>query len=196
MSLDRGWKSFSCLICVICVIRGSAFLNAALSFVLCLLISALFFVPFVPFCGHSVLTCNPLKSAAEMSEDAAFIAAILAAPDDRTALLVYADWLDERSDPRAEYLRLVAAEKPNQRRLTQIRRALDPIWVRIVTERTAADSVWIIEGALANCLGEITDVRQNRAGTVVATVRFTLRGQPSHVEVPVLMTRSVSVPVG
>src|SRR5687768_8789488 len=32
---------------------------------------------------------------------------MLADPDDRTVLLVYADWLDEHSDPRGEYLRMI-----------------------------------------------------------------------------------------
>lgn len=41
-----------------------------------------------------------------MPEDEPFIRAILATPDDRTVRLVYADWLDDRGDPRAEYLRL------------------------------------------------------------------------------------------
>jgi uncharacterized protein (TIGR02996 family) len=41
-----------------------------------------------------------------MAEEAAFLAAIRAAPEDETALLVYADWLEERDDPRAEYVRL------------------------------------------------------------------------------------------
>ena len=43
-----------------------------------------------------------------MNEEAGFIAALLAAPDDRTTVLVYADWLDERADPRAAYLRQLA----------------------------------------------------------------------------------------
>jgi uncharacterized protein (TIGR02996 family) len=38
-------------------------------------------------------------------EEAAFLRALVAAPKDRTARLVYADWLDERSDPRAAWLR-------------------------------------------------------------------------------------------
>jgi uncharacterized protein (TIGR02996 family) len=42
-----------------------------------------------------------------MNEEAGFIAAMLADPDDRTVLLVYADWLDEHDDPRGEYLRLI-----------------------------------------------------------------------------------------
>jgi uncharacterized protein (TIGR02996 family) len=63
-----------------------------------------------------------------MNEEAGFIQALLAAPDDRTTLLVYADWLEER-DPgpagradnspaagpgsaaaRAAYLRKLATE--------------------------------------------------------------------------------------
>jgi uncharacterized protein (TIGR02996 family) len=38
-------------------------------------------------------------------DDAGFLRAILAAPDDAALRLVYADWLDERGDPRGEYLR-------------------------------------------------------------------------------------------
>jgi uncharacterized protein (TIGR02996 family) len=36
-----------------------------------------------------------------MTEEAAFVAAILAAPRDDTPRLVFADWLDERGDPAA-----------------------------------------------------------------------------------------------
>jgi uncharacterized protein (TIGR02996 family) len=38
--------------------------------------------------------------------DETFLRAILAAPEDATSRLVYADWLEERGDPRAEVLRL------------------------------------------------------------------------------------------
>lgn len=41
-----------------------------------------------------------------MTDDRAFIDAILAAPDDTALRLVYADWLEERGDLRAEFLRL------------------------------------------------------------------------------------------
>jgi uncharacterized protein (TIGR02996 family) len=41
-----------------------------------------------------------------MSEEDAFLSAIVANPDDQTAKLVYADWLEERDDPRAEIVRL------------------------------------------------------------------------------------------
>src|ERR1700722_11352934 len=42
-----------------------------------------------------------------MSDKRAFLTAILERPDDDTRKLVYADWLEERGDPRAEYLRLM-----------------------------------------------------------------------------------------
>ncbi|MGL6075034.1 MAG: TIGR02996 domain-containing protein [Fimbriiglobus sp.] len=41
-----------------------------------------------------------------MNEDRAFLNAILANPQDRLLRLVYADWLEERGDPRSEYLRV------------------------------------------------------------------------------------------
>jgi uncharacterized protein (TIGR02996 family) len=40
------------------------------------------------------------------SEEDPFILAILAAPEDEAPRLIYADWLEERGDPRGEYLRL------------------------------------------------------------------------------------------
>jgi uncharacterized protein (TIGR02996 family) len=43
-----------------------------------------------------------------MSEDA-FIRAILASPEDASPRLIYADWLEERGDPRGEYIRLLCA---------------------------------------------------------------------------------------
>jgi uncharacterized protein (TIGR02996 family) len=39
------------------------------------------------------------------SEEAAFQRAIFARPDDDLPVLIYADWLDERGDPRGSYLR-------------------------------------------------------------------------------------------
>lgn len=77
-----------------------------------------------------------------MNEDAAFIRAIREQPDDETARLVYADWLDERSDPRAEYLRAEAtwvALRPSDeqyrtlyRRASRLAAPLDPEWFAAV----------------------------------------------------------------
>src|SRR5262245_38486286 len=41
-----------------------------------------------------------------MNQEEGFLRAIAAEPGDDTVRLVYADWLEERGDPRAEFLRL------------------------------------------------------------------------------------------
>ncbi len=42
-------------------------------------------------------------------EDASFVAALTAAPEDDATRLVYADWLEERDDPRGAWLRVATA---------------------------------------------------------------------------------------
>jgi uncharacterized protein (TIGR02996 family) len=70
-----------------------------------------------------------------MSDEDAFLQAIRDAPADAAPRLVYADWLEERGDPRAEYLRLVSnsAASPEELwtnpRLHELRRTLDPQWI-------------------------------------------------------------------
>lgn len=49
-------------------------------------------------------------------DDAAFLAALHDHPEDDATRLVYADWLEERGDPRAEYLRLGVAIAEHLRR--------------------------------------------------------------------------------
>jgi uncharacterized protein (TIGR02996 family) len=44
-----------------------------------------------------------------MNHDDALLHAVLASPDDDTPRLVYADWLEERGDPRAEFIRVQCA---------------------------------------------------------------------------------------
>src|SRR5947209_5479870 len=41
-----------------------------------------------------------------MTHDDAFLRAIIEGPDDDDLRLVYADWLDERGDPRGEFIRV------------------------------------------------------------------------------------------
>jgi uncharacterized protein (TIGR02996 family) len=71
-----------------------------------------------------------------MTEEEAFLSAITANPDDHTTALVYADWLDERSDPRAEILRLRAQIATQQDgwieardRLTELERDAPAEWL-------------------------------------------------------------------
>jgi len=45
-----------------------------------------------------------------MSQENAFLQAILDDPDNDDLRLVYADWLEERGDPRGEFIRLQCAK--------------------------------------------------------------------------------------
>src|SRR5262245_36952656 len=76
-----------------------------------------------------------------MTEEA-FLRAIAEAPTDDTHRLVYADWLEERGDPRSEWLRLqqtLAGPVPDAGRYRdlcareqELHRALDPVWLHAV----------------------------------------------------------------
>lgn len=62
-----------------------------------------------------------------------FLAAIAANPGDADARAVYADWLEERGDPRGEYLRLEALLNDGPARLLELTKQLDPGWLASVT---------------------------------------------------------------
>jgi uncharacterized protein (TIGR02996 family) len=78
-----------------------------------------------------------------MSDEAAFLRALRERPDDETTRLVYTDWLDDRSDPRAEYLRAEAAwvalqpsdeqYRPLYRRVSRLAAGLEPEWFAAVS---------------------------------------------------------------
>lgn len=71
-----------------------------------------------------------------------FLAAILADPRDDLRRLVYADWLDERDDPRGPFVRLHLALRaagpdhadrgPAEDELGRLRAGLDPAWLAVV----------------------------------------------------------------
>lgn len=78
-----------------------------------------------------------------MNDEAAFLTEIVTGPDSSVALCVYADWLEDRGDPRAEFLRLEmlavqlagagGEDDAVNRRLTELRGTLDPWWLAAVT---------------------------------------------------------------
>ena len=70
-----------------------------------------------------------------MIDDEAFIRAIVAAPADEAPRLVYADWLDERRDPRGSFLRA-------ESRWYATRTDEDEESVRTLS-RSLADGIWI-----------------------------------------------------
>jgi len=64
-----------------------------------------------------------------MADAAAFLAAITADPDDDLPRLLYADWLDLRSDPRGEFIRLQIADEPAGRaRADELQRQFGRLW--------------------------------------------------------------------
>jgi uncharacterized protein (TIGR02996 family) len=87
-----------------------------------------------------------------MTDDAAFVNAILARPDDDSVRLVYADWLDERGDARGEFLRLsleLARHTSKSKkyavvseRLAAIRPQIDPEWVASVGRQDRLELRW------------------------------------------------------
>jgi uncharacterized protein (TIGR02996 family) len=67
-------------------------------------------------------------------EERALLLAIAASPTDKTTKLVYADWLDERSDPRAEYVRSLVKKgrrKPTAR-MTVLQLACSGTWLSVL----------------------------------------------------------------
>ena len=86
-----------------------------------------------------------------MENGDALLRAVLASPDDAALRGVYADWLEERGDPRGEFLRtsqllapLPYKDKrrgPLLARLEELRRVIDPAWRALVELRLPADLV-------------------------------------------------------
>src|SRR5688572_30810707 len=68
-----------------------------------------------------------------MTDDEAFVRRIVASPGDDLPRLVYADWLDDRGDPRAAYLRAETAAPGNAAKLAPLSAGLEPVWVARVS---------------------------------------------------------------
>ena len=72
-----------------------------------------------------------------MTDDEAFIRAVVAAPGDEAPRLVYADWLDERGDPRGAYLRAevrwARSRHWSASEVTTLANGLDSVWVSRVS---------------------------------------------------------------
>src|SRR5262249_20591379 len=99
----------------------------------------------------SLLRLNELNFAgrrdalwgSSMSDEAGFLRAIQENPEE-DARLAYADWLAERGDIRAEYLRLEHALAILPLRLTQLREQIDQDWLASVSKRrpTCITGTW------------------------------------------------------
>jgi uncharacterized protein (TIGR02996 family) len=102
-------------------------------------------LPFVIlYARFLVLAPGPGPEDLAMSDEPAFLQALQAQPNDDVTRLVYADWLDDRGDPRGEYLRLecsLAELSPGEprhaelaARARELAAALDPDWLAVVSK--------------------------------------------------------------
>lgn len=67
--------------------------------------------------------------------EAELLDAVRSDPGDLQAIQVYADWLEERGDPRGEYLRLGTQLTAIPARLVELGNQIDPVWLRAVHGR-------------------------------------------------------------
>src|SRR3954468_18315981 len=87
-----------------------------------------------------------------MKEEDSLLAALFECPHDHAAWLVYADWLEERGDCRAEYLRLYAQlRKLSVRdpqhgeisaRLSALRPGVDVHWLALIDGGQRFSLLW------------------------------------------------------
>src|SRR5262249_47507300 len=89
-------------------------------------------------CGR---TSARRAGARGMTDEAHFIEALRATPGDQALRLIYADWLEERGDPPADYLRL---ENEILRHLNDDT-ALEQLTPQLAGLLTKLDAAWIEE---------------------------------------------------
>src|SRR5262245_56252105 len=79
-------------------------------------------------------------------DEKAFVRAILDAPRDQALRLVFADWLEERGDPRGEFIRLRAARRRANRattaRLEELRAVIAPGWLPLLDRPPRKEQGW------------------------------------------------------
>lgn len=67
-----------------------------------------------------------------MSDEQGFLDALRDDPSDDTTRLVYADWLEERADPRGEFLRREQQTRTLPIRFAYLPTGIDPEWLSAV----------------------------------------------------------------
>jgi uncharacterized protein (TIGR02996 family) len=68
----------------------------------------------------------------KLPDEYGFVAAVLAAPLDDLPKLVYADWLEERNDPRGAFLRAWLAARKARKKLPKPDKKLSKCWLSVV----------------------------------------------------------------
>lgn len=119
-----------------------------------------------------------------MDDEAAFLRAIAHAPEDDAPRLVYADWLDERGDPRAAFVRLdlelhrLAGGANDHRaalaeRMRDLAPCLDARWVKRMRQARSLPPAARLDLAVVDDGKGLIEVRGGEAETVLLVA-----GQP------------------
>lgn len=90
------------------------------------------------------------------SAEAELLATLQREPEDDEARLVYADWLEERADPRGEYLRLEVESRRIPPRLAELQRRLPADWLTAVGRRFCV----VLSGNTTNKIMAIKTIRE------------------------------------
>jgi uncharacterized protein (TIGR02996 family) len=132
-----------------------------------------------------------------VSDHDAFLRAIRADPDDDTGWLVYADWLDERDDPRGSYVRAYVDWRQAPRdadefgqltaRLDRLREAVNAQWLALLHGSVQPDDLAGVMAlarlnGLLECLAWV-ERGFDRVGHPVCTFKATLAPRAAPVEV-------------
>ncbi len=117
-------------------------------------------------------------------EELGFVEAIYDDPYSDGPRQVYADWLEERGDPRTEYLRLQLSGSSDEERANALRRQFDPKWVNLVSRPPVrvGDQVRIREGLYAGMMAQVVRVNVSRACAGLALLMFCWPAEPIEVE--------------
>lgn len=100
------------------------------------------------------------------NEEQGFLQAIQNNPTDNSARLVYADWLEQRQDPRAEFVRVQAQIQDVEQRRKDVRRSLrkleatlDQNWLREMRGVFCVRFVSYHEGCKLRAIAAVMDIR-------------------------------------
>jgi uncharacterized protein (TIGR02996 family) len=109
--------------------------------------------------------------------EAALLAAVHEDPNDFQARAIYADWLEERGDPRGEYLRLDMQLVSLPARLADLIARIDPQWIHAVDGRCSITITAIGPNKIAaiKTVREITGLGLKDAKDLVESVSPTHR---------------------
>jgi uncharacterized protein (TIGR02996 family) len=89
--------------------------------------------------------------------EGALLEAVERAPHDVQVRTVYADWLEERGDPRGEFLRLQMQLTTLPERLSELAHRIDPAWMKLVS---GTYRVTLSDAVTSNKIGLIKLVRE------------------------------------